>query len=192
MSVDSAARDPNETAPDVRPRCDRGAPSRRALGAALTALMREQPFERITVQQLLDRAGVGRATFYSHFQDKDDLLLASFTRMLESMTGSLDRDPPTQRRLAPVREFFEHVDSARWLLASMADAGKLPLMWELAVLHFARAMEPAARDAMTARFLAGALVEQLRWWLQTRDRPTAERMDARFHELAARVLGADG
>ena len=47
--------------------------SRDALGDALIALMQEKPFDDITVQEVLDQAGVSRSTFYHHFRDKEDL-----------------------------------------------------------------------------------------------------------------------
>ena len=37
--------------------------TRDALGDALVALMHEKPFDSITVQDVLDRANVGRSTF---------------------------------------------------------------------------------------------------------------------------------
>jgi len=38
------------------------------------SLIREKGYEALTVQDILDRADVGRSTFYTHFQDKGDLL----------------------------------------------------------------------------------------------------------------------
>jgi AcrR family transcriptional regulator len=56
-----------------------------ALSGALVDLMRTREFNEITVQDLLDRAGVGRATFYSHFRNKDDFLLTDLERMLAGL-----------------------------------------------------------------------------------------------------------
>ena len=50
--------------------------TRRALKEALTDLILEQGYESVTVQDVIDRADVGRSTFYAHFLDKDDLLMA--------------------------------------------------------------------------------------------------------------------
>ena len=46
------------------------------LGMALLELILERPIDKVTVQQVLDRAKVGRSTFYLHFRDKNDLLLS--------------------------------------------------------------------------------------------------------------------
>ena len=62
---------------DTPPRPDRRVgKTRRALKEALTDLILEKGYEGVTVQDVIDRADVGRSTFYAHFIDKDDLLMA--------------------------------------------------------------------------------------------------------------------
>ena len=39
------------------------------LAESLELLMQEKPFDKITIKQICDRAGVIRATFYNHFED---------------------------------------------------------------------------------------------------------------------------
>ena len=60
--------------------------TRDALGDALVALMQEKPFDTITVQDVLDRAKVGRSTFYAHYSDKDDLLMSDAEEFFESLS----------------------------------------------------------------------------------------------------------
>jgi AcrR family transcriptional regulator len=65
--------------------------------------MQEKRFETITVQQVLDRAGVGRSTFYTHYRDKNDLLLSDWEDFLEGMSTLLLRRRENSDRVAPVR-----------------------------------------------------------------------------------------
>jgi AcrR family transcriptional regulator len=44
--------------------------TRARLGSALVALIHEKPFNDVTVQDVLDRASVGRSIFYLHFRNK--------------------------------------------------------------------------------------------------------------------------
>jgi AcrR family transcriptional regulator len=55
--------------------------TRRALQDALIALILEKGYEAVTVQDILDRADVGRSTFYAHFLDKEALLTSQFENL---------------------------------------------------------------------------------------------------------------
>ena len=59
--------------------------TRRLLQDALVATVIEKGYEAATVQDIIDRADVGRATFYAHFADKQTLL----TSRLEDLRGLL-------------------------------------------------------------------------------------------------------
>src|SRR5215510_4544843 len=87
--------------------------TRDALGDALVELMQEKPFDSITVQDVLDRAHVGRSTFYSHYSDKDDLLMSDTDEFFEQVSMGLSAMGETSERVFPVREFFSHIAEAR-------------------------------------------------------------------------------
>jgi AcrR family transcriptional regulator len=63
--------------------------TRQLLREALMELTLECGYDRITVQDILDRADVGRSTFYAHYRDKDDLLVSEF----EAMHPNWQADP---------------------------------------------------------------------------------------------------
>ncbi|WP_109523010.1 MULTISPECIES: TetR/AcrR family transcriptional regulator [Nocardia] len=106
--------------------------TRNALHQALIELMIERGYERISVSDILDRADVGRSTFYAHFRDKDDLLLVSSTEYLRAtiMAARPDPDdpfaPPLSAPLAPVYTLFqlaaENPEVYRALLGRKANA----------------------------------------------------------------------
>lgn len=79
--------------------------TRRTLHEALISLVLEKDYEQITVQDILDRADVGRSTFYAHFRDKEALLLTSFEDMREQLTEALDGAAPAE---LPAALIFEH------------------------------------------------------------------------------------
>lgn len=48
--------------------------TREAIFRAFTDLLKDEPYSKITIQQIIDAADIGRTTFYAHFETKDDLL----------------------------------------------------------------------------------------------------------------------
>lgn len=166
--------------------------TRDALGDALVALMHEKPFHEITVQQVLDRADVSRATFYTHYRDKDDLFLSDLEDFLEHMAFYLLHRGEVSQRIAPVRELFAHVAQWRKFHAVLVEAGKVRDFLELGQGYFARAIarrlrelgERASRASVAvAQMYAGALLALLTWWLTSGMPGTPEQMDDLYHKM---------
>ncbi|MEU7629882.1 TetR/AcrR family transcriptional regulator [Nocardia sp. NPDC049220] len=80
--------------------------TRNMLHQALIELMLERGYDRITVRDILIRADVGRSTFYTHYRDKDDLLMLSSTDYLRTAVSATAADTDTSEPLAPVRTLF--------------------------------------------------------------------------------------
>ena len=98
--------------------------TRGTLGDALVELMQEKSFDEITVQQVLDRAGVGRSTFYAHYRDKDDLFLSDVEDFFGMMSTLLTRHGVSMDRVAPVAELFGHIAEMQELYKAMVASGK--------------------------------------------------------------------
>lgn len=174
--------------------------TRDSLGDALVALMHEKPYDEITVQEVLERADVGRSTFYSHFSDKDDLFLSDVDEFFARLATHLSRGREASRRVAPVHELFAHVAEARAFYGALLGSGKIHDVLEIGRRHFALGIEqrlaelapdsppPRARRAL-AHALAGALLAQLTWWLQAGMPAPAGEQDALYHRLVWRGLG---
>ncbi|MCA0374364.1 MAG: TetR/AcrR family transcriptional regulator [Gemmatimonadetes bacterium] len=171
-----------------------------ALQLAMRDLLHERPFAEITVQHIIDRAGVSRGTFYARFRNKDDALYASVERMYAGLTRHLGQ-PPRDPRLAPVAELLTHVGDSDAVRRSLALSGRLEAISALLTDFVADGIEqrlpPRGAGALvparvTARMLAGALMELLAWWVDHPGRLTAEAVDAEFHRMARSVVRADG
>ncbi|PYQ04243.1 MAG: hypothetical protein DMF82_11215 [Acidobacteria bacterium] len=178
--------------------------TRDRLGDAMVDLLQEKPFDTITVQQVLDRAGVGRSTFYTHYRDKEDLFLSDCDEFFEAMATALSRHRDTSDRVAPVRELFAHVAEMRTFYSALVASGRIHDVLDLARAHFARGIQArlalraragasSPRRAARAHALAGALVSLLSWWLDHADAGTPAAMDDLYHRLVWTGLGgADG
>ena len=169
--------------------------TRDALGDALIALMQEKPFDTITVQDVLDRAHVSRSTFYTHYSDKDDLLMSDAEEFFEALSMALSLHGDKSDRVFPVREFFAHLSDVQPFFKALVKSGKYHENMELARGHFARGIErrlselprgktiPANQLAAIAFAHAGALLSLLAWWLDRGMRESPAEMDELFHRV---------
>src|SRR5678816_405950 len=169
--------------------------TRDALGDALVALMQEKPFETITVQDVLDRANVSRSTFYTHYSDKDDLLMSDSEEFFEALSMTLSAHGDKSDRVFPVKEFFNHLADVQPFYKALVKSGKFQENMELARGHFARGIERrlaelprgksiAANERSAIAFThAGALLSLLTWWMDHGMREPPEQMDELFHRM---------
>ena len=77
--------------------------TRQLLEEACIALILEKGYEAVTIQDILDRANVGRSTFYSHYRDKEDLLMSRFQALQQAFEE--------HARLVPENEHPHATDS---------------------------------------------------------------------------------
>jgi AcrR family transcriptional regulator len=176
--------------------------TRDRLGDALVKLVVQKPFDDITVQDVLDRAGVSRSTFYAHYRDKNDLFLSDAEDFFQGMASALSRFGDKSERVAPVQELFAHIAEVRPFYNALVESGRMHDVMELGQEHFARGIEqrlnelpragviPPDRRGAIARGLAGTLFSLLAWWVQHGTSLSPEEMDKLFHKLV--WTGVDG
>src|SRR5690242_13043987 len=58
--------------------------TRQLLEEACIALILEKGYEAVTIQDILDRANVGRSTFYVHYDSKEALLMSRFQALQQA------------------------------------------------------------------------------------------------------------
>ena len=172
----------------IRHTCER-------LGSALVALIQEKPIDEVTVQDVLDRASVGRSTFYLHYRDKDDLLLSQFEEFLEMMSTALSIRKEDSRRVVPVAELFAHIGNQKKVYHALADSGRLNDFFDLAQGYFARGIEHRLTQSKRlsslsqsemgacASALAGSLLSLLRRWIDRGAKESPRAMDELFHRM---------
>ena len=169
--------------------------TRKALKEALTDLILEKGYESVTVQDVIDRADVGRSTFYAHFIDKDDLLMAILAdlEMPAPDTSTWKADDPA---FGWTLGLFRHFGSGKRLFRAVASSQSGALARrettqrlehlaraELSRLQVSRKLD-AFRVETVVRFLVGTFIGFMDWWMrEENEHLPPEQVDHAFRSL---------
>lgn len=102
--------------------------SRRLLIDALLELMKDRPYNKISVAHIAEQSGVARPTFYLHFHSKDDLLIAYIDEMFEKFYAEIDEYITQRKDADPViasimfRQWSDNAIFARLLMQDDIDS----------------------------------------------------------------------
>jgi AcrR family transcriptional regulator len=170
------------------------------VGDAFITLLLEKRYEDITIQDILERANIGRSTFYEHYWDKEDLLTSQIEQMLEHLSQQVDTSQQDISFLIPSLALFQHVQDYYRLYQALLQGRGMEIVTQAlqeqlqARIETLLQGEDKKRDTATliaavACYIAGAFISLLRWWIQTEMTWSPERIDALFREIAQSGLG---
>ena len=158
-------------------------------------LMQEKRYDRITIQDIIDRADVGRSTFYAHYQDKEDLLVTSFGEMLDALVHHLALSPRQGASIIPCRELFQHVQAQEAVYKALVWGRGAELLFQKGQAHLSQTIErrltsrlgpghtPPVPLPIVADYISGALFNLLRSWLDQRMPHSPEHMETIFEQM---------
>jgi AcrR family transcriptional regulator len=165
-----------------------------ALIQALLEMIDVKSYDKITVQDIVERANVGRSTFYAHYEDKDDLLRSGFGQMLDLLVQDI-RLSDDGHVTFNVTWLFAHAKLHSEIYETlMWGSGEKVLVGDGYAQLCAKVEDRfvlllAGRDAATipmpilACSVAGAVLLLLKWWLDNRMPYPAAAMDSVFQQL---------
>jgi len=151
--------------------------TREAVFAAFTGLLKKEPYAKITVQEIIDAADVGRTTFYAHFETKDDLLISLCSDIFEHVfsddpgrekTHDFSDGHDTRARLTHILYHLEeHMDYLSALLTGESGEIFTGLFREGLRTLFAPCCK-AADACVPSDYMLNHMVcdftETVRWW----------------------------
>lgn len=167
-----------------------------ALRSALIELMMEKHYDSITVQDIIDRANVGRSTFYSHFRDKEDLLVGDWKRFFQVIADHTNITAAENENVAPIEPVFVHLKDMHALYRALVRSGKTDRLFSVGIDYLAQKLEEKIRQTADissigvrpeffAHLLSLQIFGTLKWWLD-RDMPhTPAEMSQMFETLVS-------
>lgn len=186
--------------------------TRQSLRAALLGLIKEKGFDAISIEEITDRANVGRATFYLHYKDKEDLLLEEFSEMANEKTQVLSEIPfsawlqpqantataKKEHPTSPLEIVFEHIyenSELYYILLKSERSGRIvERIRRIATEAIVKFVETKAQTdpipflfkvpvEFFAAFFSGAMLSTVEWWLEEKMRHTPKEIANLFMGL---------
>ncbi len=170
--------------------------TRRLLRDALIGLLHVRGWDEISVQDICARADVGRSTFYVHFADKEELLLAGFDDLRRMIRGQLAaQSGPGAGPLRFARAMIEHAHENERLFRALVGrrSGQVvlrrfrELVVELVQEELPSSPSLPAREA-AVHFLSGAFLELLTWSLEPPRALGPAALEQLFREMAGPAM----
>ncbi len=174
--------------------------TREAVFGAFTKLLKSEPYSKITVQEIIDLADIGRTTFYAHFETKDDLLSALCAEIFDHVfsedlkkekTHDFSAHHDTRTLVTHVLYHLqEHMDYLPGLLTG--ESGEVFMFFfkqHLRDLFCAIVPESAyhAPYDYVLSHMIGDFAETVRWWTANRQY-SPEEISAFFFETTTALM----
>lgn len=171
--------------------------TRQLLQDALMSLILEMGYDSIRVQDITDRANFGRATFYLHYRDKEELLVKSLQAVCDDLVEHAQkREEGTPIGLVA----FQHAEENRDLYRAILGAKGTPAITRQIRDYVTKDIFAKRRQHILpessgnvpteiyANFWVGALIGLIDWWLELDMPYSAEYMANSFHQMATSAL----
>jgi AcrR family transcriptional regulator len=167
----------------------------RMIKQALADLMHTKRYEDITVQDIIDRADVGRSTFYAHYTDKEQAAQDILEEMMDSITREVKTEEGKETSIFPIAGLFRSLQGqsaaygiwqsgrGREYLFSVGQAyWKSRIERELRSRRAGRG-DPPVPYPVAAEILTGAATALLNWWIKKKMPHSPEEMQEMFDRM---------
>jgi len=168
--------------------------TRNAIFNAFSELLKNKNFNNITVQEIIDKANIGRSTFYSHFETKDDLLKEMCTdifthifsdelKMEKTHDFSRDNNGLQQK----ITHILYHLKDSKKDIAGILSCESGELFMEYFKEYLTEMFSKFLNNKITnvpreflLNHLAGSLSEAIKWWIKMDMKNSPEEISAYY------------
>ncbi len=169
--------------------------TQRTLLDALINLLKVKHYDAISVKDIIEKANVGRSTFYAHYQTKDDLLKSGFERVLDMLLEQVVFDETSRNLTLDTAPLFRHAQGHAELFRTLAWGSGFEVITtqgqaalgekfhqRLSQLVSAE-RQPTVPLSALSYSLSGSLLILLKWWLENDMPGSPEYIDGIFQQL---------
>lgn len=182
--------------------------TKKQLQEALFELILERGYDLVTIEDITNRANLGRTTFYLHYKDKEHLLLQSIDSIANDLISQIDpallsftKENLEYKRqnlvIAPVMLVFRHAsENANLYKIILRGEGAFKTSNRFrSIIYIAAGQimsirikelginQPELPIDVLANFFAGSLLTLVTWWLENDQPYSVEDMANMFKEL---------
>lgn len=146
---------------------------------ALTALILKKGYDAVSIQDIAEKAGLRRATFYLHFKDKEELLLRTLSETFDELKRQMDKQPhhllsenhDSTVQLVIFRHAQEHADLYRTILSGQGSSVILRYIREYLAAGIGLELTPlqdtlSVPSEILANYVASVTLNMVIWWLE--------------------------
>ena len=186
--------------------------TKQALRKALLELIKDKGYDSISVEEITRQANLGRATFYLHYKDKEDLLVDEFNEIVNERARTISEipfsawlpdlenpDPKVENKPAPpllmaFQHVANHADIYRILLQNEKSDRIFERIRKIITQAITDFMQRKAKSDpipilsevpidLLAAYFSGALLSCVDWWLEQELSYSPEEMTRMFQRL---------
>lgn len=172
--------------------------TREAIFKAFIDLLSKKNYNNITVGEIIERADVGRATFYAHFETKDFLLKDLCVELFDHIFNAEENKPTAERNIfdcdshdSVFLHLFKHIKKNDNNICKLLSCKNNELFLEYFrnevralitkhILDFEEKKPTAIPEDFWINHITSTFIETLRWWLENKTKQTPEMITEYF------------
>jgi AcrR family transcriptional regulator len=172
------------------------AKTRLALRDALLSLLADRGWDELNIQEICDRANVGRSTFYIHYRSKEDLLAEGLNDLRDALRVIKPDNAAAHPPLAFMPGLLAHMLEQRQIFKTVIGRRSghsierrfREMVFQLIEQDLLSFNMPNVQHQMVARYIAGGIVDLMAWWVDAPKAPEVDVLEQLVQKLAQAAL----
>ena len=185
--------------------------TQKQLSEALMTLILEKGYDAVTIEEITERANLGRTTFYLHYKDKDELLYKSLEAVFDDLVAQIEPYPITEWSMTGEKlsgmAFHHAAENAHLYKIILSGQGGTTIAQRIRAYiaqtairiintHYAQHIDDSPIPSeVLGNYIASSMMGMITWWLENDQPYTADEMHSFFQQLnfrgTAQTIGLD-